>query len=1145
MAYLLSSCWLLISLNSVAATYYVDQQAGRDTNDGLSTETAFQTIGQAITAMASGDECLIAAGVYREVITINQSNVSLRALDPGQVFITAARPVNDWQPYQDNIYRTTLPEGSAPVSQVFVDRAPMGIARFPNNTSQEWLRPTVGVATGGSGTRQTSMTLQDEAIAQSGIDWTGAQLWVLPGPQWVSFSRPVSSQSGNSITFAGNEVRAYVPEAGTRYFLYGTLAALDAEREWYYEEGSRTLYLYAPGGVDPSSRQVEIRTDFYSLTVGAEASNVTIEGLYFYGANLKLAGSSSTIDACRFFYTTPWFEIGRGWNRGELDLPAFDENAPGLGVTLAGSDNTIKNSEIAYSWGDGVSLLGTNQRVENCLIHHVDASAADCAGVATSGSGHQVVNNTIHNTGRSGVLHRLTSDLLIQYNDIYQYGVMTSDLGGTYTYQTFWANPRDADTEISYNWIHEAGSGFTDPKHSQRDGVYIDNRSQGFLIHHNVVWEPGGVSVGIRTNLPTTNNGIYHNTLWNVARAMRVFGDVNPNEDQRVYNNLSNDPNWYGSDVRANLVTPNPGFVDPANGDFRLTEDSPARNYYGVAEDLLNGSFENGTSGWETPGATPEVVSRPVRSGSSALRLSARTRYWGGVRQDLTELVKQYGKGTYTIEVWMRTVSGNTTALLRANINDAQFDQKINVAINSEGWTQVQVPVAITDAAALNLVVLEVMSAPGAPLADLLVDDCRVTVPASAVTANLSNGSFENGLNGWITTPRAAFEVVSSPARRGSSAVRVSAREAYWSGVRQDLTELVKQYGNGTYTMEAWVRTGGGTTTALLRANIDDVQFDQKANAALSSEAWTRVRVPVAITNVAALETVTLELMTNPGAPLTDLYVDDCRVVVPGGDVLDEAIIIPSINNQVADGQPDAGAYEYGENWTAGSSVTISELTDWLAGSSDGDSGSSNDNGTVVVRARGSVGNEQMRLLVDGQIVDTWTVGTNTRDYAYSEYNGGVLAVRFDNDVFTQQEDRNLFVDYVEVCGETLQAEEAERSVDCGITQQGFVALWCNSDLNFGSRSCTASQQRITSARQLPKSEAELIVYPNPVGPTRQLVVKRTGQYLEEALIYSMQGQLLSRQRVEGTESTVDVSGLGSGTYYLQLSGQTYPFIIP
>ena len=71
--------------------YIVDGINGNDSNDGETVTEPFQTIGRCIEALANpGDECLIRAGHYHEVVTVSglQGRVILQVttLDEGNSF---------------------------------------------------------------------------------------------------------------------------------------------------------------------------------------------------------------------------------------------------------------------------------------------------------------------------------------------------------------------------------------------------------------------------------------------------------------------------------------------------------------------------------------------------------------------------------------------------------------------------------------------------------------------------------------------------------------------------------------------------------------------------------------------------------------------------------------------------------------------------------------------------------------------------------------------------------------------------------------------------------------------------------------------------------------------------------------------------
>lgn len=309
---------------------------------------------------------------------------------------------------------------------------------------------------------------------------------------------------------------------------------------------------------------------------------------------------------------------------------------------LHGSNNTLQNCTIAYSAANGVDLLGKNHRVTNCTIHDVDYMALDGAAVYTHNragsrigftgyvnSGHEISHNTLYNSGRTLIGHSYSQSLKIFYNHIYNAGLQTNDMGFTYAWGT-----DGAGTEIGYNWMHDNKALRDAYGKVYAPGIYLDNGSSNFLVHHNVVWNT--VSQGIFLNDPSTNQQIYNNTLWNnTAKAIEGLGMVNV----RAYNNLS-DKGFDGTDLRSNLTSSNPRFVDSANGNFQLQSNSPAINqaaiilgitdgYTGSAPDM--GAYEFGGLSWIAganvaplpPPPTPTPTLEPPASSSTGTSMPA------------------------------------------------------------------------------------------------------------------------------------------------------------------------------------------------------------------------------------------------------------------------------------------------------------------------------------------------------------------------------------------------------------------------------------------------------------------------------------------------------------------------------------------
>ena len=116
------------------------------------------------------------------------------------------------------------------------------------------------------------------------------------------------------------------------------------------------------------------------------------------------------------------------------------------------------------------------------------------------------------------------------------------------------------------------------------------------------------------------------------------------------------------------------------------------------------------------------------------------------------------------------------------------------------------------------------------------------------------------------------------------------------------------------------------------------------------------------------------------------------------------------------------------EGYQSGGSadITVSEAAaGGNSGNNSGNNGASagdGNGGSITVCARGTQGDEHVNLLVGGNVVADWTLGTLMRSYTYTGGAAGDVNVEYDNDA----SGRDVILDYVVVNGETRQAEDME-----------------------------------------------------------------------------------------------------------------------
>ena len=735
---------IVVSLRS--AEYFVATN-GSDENPGT-IDLPFLTIQKAADRMELGDVCIIRNGIYKEVARPQLSGTLSQPIRfeayPGETVTitgTVTVPPTAWQPFEGSVYRVDVSQ-LGDVTQVFADWEHMDIARFPSNTNDDPFTPTWGQAESAVAREKPDLSeITDPLLGSAGVNFTGGDLWLLTGRRWISYGTTVESHIGNTISFVfpGDALDdIYSPAQGSAYFVTGLLGCLDHENEWYYDAAEKMLYFNPPGGIDPSLLDVEVRVREWGFDASA-LDYIQVKNIHFFAAAVNFYDSQNCLfDGSRIYYPVPYHDAADGWATTE-----HPENAMYSSIKIGGEGNVIRNCEVAHSWGEGIVVAGRGNTVENCLVHDINWICTDAAPIHTSGSDHVIRYNTIYDAAHSGIVHRKSKNLEIAYNHIYRVGLLNTDLGGTYCYQT-----DGGGTVIHHNWIHDIWTEWG------AFGIYLDSGSSNFILHHNVIWN---IIVGIGNNSPTISNGIYNNTVWNCIETFSVWEDWMPVDpvDQKVYNNLTNSTAWLGNDVRQNLQLNDARFVDSASGDYRLQADSPARDDYLVEAELMNGGFENGTIAWRS-GCELTSVSESVHSGSHAVLAHDRKWYWDGLRQDITAVLKDHGPGEYTMEAWLNLSAGETVGLLRFKLVDDDGEHypwpQTEVNCTAGSWTNLIHTSNLSWTGDLQGAWFELMTSDSdQDLEDFYVDDCTLLTPEKVDTGQPKGGILIPGITDDVT----------------------------------------------------------------------------------------------------------------------------------------------------------------------------------------------------------------------------------------------------------------------------------------------------------------------------------------------------------------------------------------------------------
>ena len=536
------------------STYYVST-FGNDANVGTSLAHPFRTIQRAANVARPGDTVLVRGGTYRETVKPAHSGkasarITFKPYDNEPVTISGADVVSGWDSHKGPVYKARQTWDLGPgANQVFIDGQMLTEARWPN-TSLDVSRPTKA-----SADRFAGGTLYDSALTQPDGTWDGATIHLVPGQGWVAQTGKVTRSSRGKLTFTYKPMGAdAVPEPGDPYYLTGKFVALDAPGEWFRDPGTKQLYLWAPDGGDPGGHAVEAKRRPHAFDLSGR-SYIDVAGFRLFAAGVATNPKSSDLRLTGLDarYVSHYTALETGWSRDHE-----------TGISLEGENHLIADSVIAYSAGHGIVLAGRNSRAENNVILDTAYAGADEAPIRTEGEGQVVAFNTIRRAGRSGIKVSNTTRVKVLNNDVRDVMLQTTDGGGVYTY-----GMDGNGSEIAYNLIagvHTGGWGGV--------GVFLDNYSAEYLVHHNVVWD---VDHALKMNPPSRDNQIYNNTL--VGDDTSVETNRGRDMAGSVFrNNIFTRPANIGSVSQQNnlYAGTDPRFASAATGDFRLSDDSPA-----------------------------------------------------------------------------------------------------------------------------------------------------------------------------------------------------------------------------------------------------------------------------------------------------------------------------------------------------------------------------------------------------------------------------------------------------------------------------------------------------------------------------------------------------------------------------------------
>jgi len=503
----------------------------------------------------------------------------------------------DFAPLQERGYGKAAPKAT---SELFFNGAPMRLARWPNRgfvNGDRILEP------GSAKTRTPSaFTYLDGRHAR----WTNAadawlygyfmHGWADRALKVLRIDPEARKVECGPYDFGGKGMAPiqWFNQGRIRYFAFNLLEELDEPGEWYLDRSRGMLYLYPPS--DPAHAAVETGLLEVPMLAMTGVSHVRLEGLVF---DLSRANGMTILDCSHCLVA------GCTVRRFASD-----------GITIrGGSDNGIFGCDLCslgrrateVDGGDRRTLSPGRHFVENCRMFgfgRLDHTYVPA--VQLEGCGNRVAHNLFYECP-SSVVRIEGNDHVLEYNRVHRAVLESEDQGA----MELFGNPTYRGVVFRFNHFSDIGGEYAGGP-AGRAAIRLDDTISGMLVYGNIFHRAAQSFGGIQIN-SGRDHWIVNNLFAECSKG--ITGGYNPRN--KHWERLGVDRAFILSDLylerypelrhvrelpglssvwrnvfwkcgpafpgtgpssadkfdwlaNAEPADEDPGFVDPARGDFRL-----------------------------------------------------------------------------------------------------------------------------------------------------------------------------------------------------------------------------------------------------------------------------------------------------------------------------------------------------------------------------------------------------------------------------------------------------------------------------------------------------------------------------------------------------------------------------------------------
>jgi len=345
------------------------------------------------------------------------------------------------------IVAETITEISDNNPQIYINGQPLTFSRWPNksqNASYIYVdRVKQESISSYHSVKITSASLFERSINWSGETWNNLYFYSFLSVDWFDGFYDIESYDRNTQSVILKTSNWDIPSEMARFYVLNLLEEIDLPYESYIDYEKNIVYFYAPENFEDAS--IYFAYESFPIVMINDVQYLTLKGLtitYTRGKPIHADRVSNiTIDGCTIAHSA--------------QTAIFMD---------AATNSTIKNCHIydidgigIYLWDGGLreTLTSSNNLIENNNIHHV-SRGAQCyrPPIMVNSVGVVIKNNELHDIPHLAIDLSKSNDAIVEYNEIYNAGLDTSDMGAIY----YGNDPFIMGLIIRYNYFHDIGN---------------------------------------------------------------------------------------------------------------------------------------------------------------------------------------------------------------------------------------------------------------------------------------------------------------------------------------------------------------------------------------------------------------------------------------------------------------------------------------------------------------------------------------------------------------------------------------------------------------------------------------------------------------------------------------------------------------